>query len=635
MKDPAAPSVDQGAAAEPAQAAAQRGNALWRAMAGPSAPRDQAAAWAELLWQQLEEEPGIEILAVAGMRFDPVSHRITPLGLHPAKRAATPLMIQTAQHAGEQGQPSARGALPSAQTPADKPMCAAVPTIIDGDVKGVVCAEFRAEGEAQMRRAMRRLQWGAAWLRDQLRTEWAEAQADRYQAAVDALNAVVSVAEREDFITAAGAAVTDLATRFSCVRVSLGLRRWRHCRVQAISHSAQFSRRMKLVQLLCAAMDEAVDQRVAVLYPEPDDGAAIATQKARALARDDNAGHVLTVPLYAVDKFIGALVFERSEDNPFTPRDLEILEAVATVMAPILEEKRRNDRLLLTKGIEVSGNQLRRLLGPSHLIRKLVFAALIGLGIFFWYAEAPFEVSADAQVTGTIERSIVPSFDGYIAAAPVRAGEMVAKGDLLVQLDDRDLLLERQRLVTQRQRQQIEFDRAVAARDRAETSIRQTLVEQADAEIALLDKQLARTQLLAPFSGMVLSGDLSQSIGSAVSRGQQLLLLAPADAYRVKLQVDERQIADMAAGQEGALRVTALPTETFPIRIEKITPVATHEEGRTTFEVEAVFLQEAARLRPGMEGAARVKIDDRRLIVIWTKPMMDWARVALWRWWPV
>ena len=38
---------------------------------------------------------------------------------------------------------------------------------------------------------------------------------------------------------------------------------------------------------------------------------------------------------------------------------------------------------------------------------------------------------------------------------------------------------------------------------------------------------------------------------------------------------------------------------------------------------------------PGMEGAARVKIDDRRLIVIWTKPMMDWARVALWRWWPV
>ncbi|MDA9980213.1 efflux RND transporter periplasmic adaptor subunit, partial [Yoonia sp.] len=234
----------------------------------------------------------------------------------------------------------------------------------------------------------------------------------------------------------------------------------------------------------------------------------------------------------------------------------------------------------------------------------------------------------------TIERSIVPGFDGFIASAPVRAGDLVSEGDLLVQLDDRDLTLERLRLVTQRQRQQIEFDRAVATRDRAEINIRQTLIDQADAEIALLDEQILRTRLAAPFDGLIVSGDLSQSIGSSVTRGEPLLTIAPANAYRVILQVDERQIADLTKGQDGALRVTALPNETFAVAVEKITPVATYAEGATTFEVEALFTGNVDALRPGMQGVARVAVEERRLIAIWTKPLMDWARITLWRWLP-
>ncbi len=611
--------------------------ALWKALSDGADLRARAQGWAELMAAQLQEEPGLAVLGVCGFRFDGAAQRMVPLGLSPANRTATPLMVQTAQTAAEQGRPTARGDLPAAETGrAEGPMCAAVPLAVADRVVGVACAELHPEDEAAMRRAMRRLQWGAAWLRDQLRAEWAEDREVQHRAAVEALNTVVAVAEREDFDTAARAAVTDLATRFDCDRVALGMRRLRSTRVRAISHSAQFSRRMKLVRKLAAAMDEAIDQRAAVLWPEPEgEDGALATMMAEDLARDDTAGQVFTVPLYAAGRFVGALTFERPADRAFSQSDVEILEAVGTVLAPILEEKRRNDRWLATKAAEVAGNQLRRLLGPSHLLRKLVAAALIGLGVFFWYATGPFQIGAEAQVVGTEERAIVPSFDGFVAAAPVRAGATVAAGDLLVLLDDRDLVLERQRLVTLRQRQQIEYDRAVAARDRAEISIRLTMIEQADAEIGLIDEQLARTRLVAPFDGLVLSGDLSQSIGSSVSRGETLMVVAPADAYRVKLQVDERQIAEVAPGQTASLRVTALPSETFRLRIDKITPVATYAEGRTTFEVEATFLGSAAALRPGMEGAARIEVDERRLIEIWTRPLIDWARVTLWRWSPV
>ena len=40
------------------------------------------------------------------------------------------------------------------------------------------------------------------------------------------------------------------------------------------------------------------------------------------------------------------------------------------------------------------------------------------------------------------------------------------------------------------------------------------------------------------------------------------------------------------------------------------------------------------RLRPGMEGVAKVEIDERRLIWIWTHKAWSWLRMQLWLWWP-
>jgi len=608
---------------------------LWRDLADQGNLGKQAQSWAELMHAQLDEKAGVSPLAVFAFRYDAPSRQLTPVGGSPKNRVGSALTIEAAQSAVDNARPVARGNMPVGESATEnKPLAAAAPLIVKDEPVGVVVIEMQPQTQTEMRWAMRRLQWGAAWLRDAMRAEESVREQTRYTAAVEALNTIIVVAEREDFMTAASAAVTDLATRFDCDRVALGLRKLRRTRIKAISHSAQFSKRMELVARLNAAMDEAIDQRAAVLWPDDNTEDVLATHAAAALAREHGAGHIYTVPLYANGKCIGARTFERPPEKPFDERQLDVLEAVSTVLAPILEEKRRNDRWLITKVGDSALGQLKRLLGPAFLIRKIVVVCMIALAVFFWFARSTYEVSAEARVIGTIERSIVPAFDGFIAAAPVRAGDLVAEGDLLVQLDDRDLTLERLRLVTQRQRQKIEFDRAVAIRDRAEINIRQTLIDQADAEIDLLDEEIQRTRLSAPFDGLIVSGDLSQSIGSTVTRGQPLLTIAPAGAYRVILQVDERQIADLTEGQTGALRVTALPDQTFEVTISKITPVATYAEGATTFEVEALFAGEVTALRPGMQGAARIGVDERRLIAIWTKPLVDWTRITLWRWLP-
>lgn len=623
------PALQADPASDPEAAASRQ---AWQRLTGNGTLEDTATAWAELMLEDLAGVAGAGAVAAVALRRDPDTGQVRRAGSAPRGRMPAPAVMQAAEAAMDRGAGVVRGDIPGGSGGRGC-VQAAVPLSIDGTALGAVVAEMRPDTRAAMQAGMRRLQWGAAWLSDRLRAELAAAERDRFHAAAHALHAVAAVAEQDSFARAARAACTDLATRFDCDRVSLGFRRLRRTKVTAISHQAQFSRRMALTRALAAAMDEAVDQRAPVLWPEGDTPRPMSTRAAAALARDHGAeaAQTFTVPLYAGGVFVGALTFERPGSHPFDDRDLEILEAVTTVLAPVLDEKRRGDRWLIVKAWDSLIRHAGLLVGPAHVGRKLIAAGLVAGAAFLWFVTGTDEVTADARVEGQISRVIGPASDGVIAEAPVRPGDRVAEGDLLVRLDDSDLQLERLRLETELQSERLEYDRAVAARDRAESAIRDNAIAQAEARLRLIDAEIARTRLVAPFDGIVVSGDLDQSLGAAVARGEDLLTLAPQGGFEVVMQVDERRVDEVAPGQQGALRVAALPGRSFPVTVLRVTPVASHAEGETTFAVEARLDSEAPVLAPGMEGAARIAVGERRLIDIWVQPLVDRARLALWR----
>ena len=154
----------------------------------------------------------------------------------------------------------------------------------------------------------------------------------------------------------------------------------------------------------------------------------------------------------------------------------------------------------------------------------------------------------------------------------------------------------------------------------------------AQAQLALVEERLARATLKAPFEGIVVSGDLSQLLGSPVEQGKVLFEVAPLDAYRVVLHVDERDIAELALGQRGQIALAGMPYERLPFTVRQITPISTAQEGRNYFRVEARLDQATTRLRPGMEGVGKVEVGDRKLIWIWTHSLVEWLQLASWRW---
>ena len=148
----------------------------------------------------------------------------------------------------------------------------------------------------------------------------------------------------------------------------------------------------------------------------------------------------------------------------------------------------------------------------------------------------------------------------------------------------------------------------------------------------LLNEQLKRTKIKAPFEGIIVSGDLDQSLGTPLERGQVLFEIAPVNSYRLRVDVEERDIGDINIGYEGELLLTGLPDQAVPFKVERLLPVSDAKEGKNMFQVEASINTDNPLFRPGMEGIAKIDVDQRPIISIWFRKLLHWCRLQSWYW---
>jgi multidrug resistance efflux pump len=233
-----------------------------------------------------------------------------------------------------------------------------------------------------------------------------------------------------------------------------------------------------------------------------------------------------------------------------------------------------------------------------------------------------------------VQRAAVAPFDGFVRAAPARAGDTVRQGDLLAQLDDRDLILDRLKWRAELDKLLQRDREALAKHNRNGLVVLEPQIRQAEAQLALAEEKLVRTRILAPFDGVVVSGDLSQALGSPVEKGKTLFEVAPLNSYRLIVQVDERDVRFVAVGQSGTVALAGRPGEPVPMTLSKITPVTLAEEGRNAFRIEARLSEAGLELRPGMEGVAKINSGRRSIAWIWVHPVIDWLRLAAWKYLP-
>ena len=541
----------------------------------------------------------------------------------PSLEQVSPRLSATVQTARERG----KAAMQEPAGAAEGPRAAthlALPVTQEGRVAGAVGVSVRCTSAADIKAVAELL--GRAVRGLELLID-AEEGRDRL---AELISLSGSLFDHEQLAEAAHALAIELAQRVKCERVAVGLHRGGRIRVLALSTSLRFADESDAVRDLRCAMEEATQQDAVIELPSPSDAPPHAVGAHEILLRSSGARAGCTVPLASRGRAVGALTCEWSEANALDAALRSRVRDAAKLSGPILELMGRAEASPLERARTWLARFTERHFGADHTLAKGVAAAVAVLLLLLTVAPAEYRISARASLEGRVQRALVAGVAGYIAEANARAGDLVRAGDVLARLDDRDLRLEHRKWASQRAQLEKEYREALAGQDRTQVSILSTQIEQAAAQLGLAEEQLGRTSVVAPFDGVVLEGDLDGSLGSPVELGTVLFELAPLDGYRIIVEVDERDIADVAVGQRGRLALSALPGRPLPLAVERITPIATAEEGRNYFRVEAVLEEPFETLRPGMEGIAKIDAGRRRLLWIWTHEMLDWLRLSTW-----
>lgn len=254
-------------------------------------------------------------------------------------------------------------------------------------------------------------------------------------------------------------------------------------------------------------------------------------------------------------------------------------------------------------------------------------------------AVARRDIVVDAQATGVIEPitiiEVKSKASGMITKMSVETGTLVKPGDLLVQVDTRDVQNKYDQAkadldaadaklsvsASNKKRNDDMFNaRVITAQEHESTALdyenSKAAVVRARANLDIAKQALEDATVTASSNGTIIEKDVSvgQVIASAtgsVSGGTTLLKMADLSRVRIRALFNETDIGSVRPGQQATVTVDAYPDRRFQGAVEKIEPQAVIQQNVTMFPVLVTLSNQENLLKPGMNGEVSVLIDQR------------------------
>jgi membrane fusion protein (multidrug efflux system) len=229
---------------------------------------------------------------------------------------------------------------------------------------------------------------------------------------------------------------------------------------------------------------------------------------------------------------------------------------------------------------------------------------------------AAARLQEDVVAIGTLRsnESVVvrPEISGRITEIGFTEGSPVQKGQLLVALDSSVYAAEVQQARANLALAETNFKRTTdLERDKfvSATAKDQSLnaLRVAQANVALAEARLAKTQIRAPFAGVI--GIRQVSVGDYVKEGQDLVTLEDISSLKVDFRLPEVMLIDLKRGQTVEVASDAIPNRTFAATLDAIDPLV-DQNGRAVI-LRARLKNTEGQLRPGMFVRTRLILEER------------------------
>jgi len=152
-------------------------------------------------------------------------------------------------------------------------------------------------------------------------------------------------------------------------------------------------------------------------------------------------------------------------------------------------------------------------------------------------------------------------------------------------------------------------------------------VDKLQTMLASVTTEIGKSEIRAPIDGVVATPFPERQRNKRLAAGDEFIRLVNTSAVIAEMQVPEKELADVKAGNVVWLKIRSLPAADFEGRVDFIAPVVQTVNGEQMVVVRTQPLaNENDILKPDMTGSARIYCGDRRIIDIATRRMRNWVR---------
>lgn len=450
-------------------------------------------------------------------------------------------------------------------------------------------------------------------------------------------------------------AVHELRPILGCERINFLERTRTGFRLVAASGHAGLPRRSRPAAMLEQFVSVVLDQKERFQFP--DQQMELPEEIARRL--DDywelsNGQFILVEPIFSApsrstvdsnnqdDRSIaGALVVEQFSQPSLPTGGLTVLDAAVKHLAPALKNCRTYWRLASIPGLSHCGRVAEIIRGSMRMAVAFYVAITALLIAAAAIIHQPFEIECRGRLMPTQRREVFSAVEGEVVDVAVRESQSVEAGQVLCQLQSRELekaIIEQTGLLKgklkARDAARAELRSKSTPQARNQSSRDQAQLELINAEIDTIQRQLkvleqeeSQLQICSPISGIVMTERPEEKLrGRPVRRGEPLIeILQDEGGWQLELAVAERRLGHLLAWHKTHPRIKvkfrplSSVTQSYECQITRMADrtVPSGESGSTCQVYCDVSNVNQLTRQVGSEVSARIQCGRRSLLYIW------------------
>jgi RND family efflux transporter MFP subunit len=249
--------------------------------------------------------------------------------------------------------------------------------------------------------------------------------------------------------------------------------------------------------------------------------------------------------------------------------------------------------------------------------RRIAWTAGVAIAaIILFLVPWRFRIAGPARIIPGRRAAVTAGVEGVVAQVLHREGDRVKAGETIATLRDESYRAALADAKSSFEIAESEMAGNLQLGDAAALSDARSRRDERRARVTLAEEELARTRLVAPAAGIIVTPRIEERVGQRLARGAELCVVADAGVVIAEVAVPEEEVSSIKTGLPAALKMNPYPTRTFAGTVSRV-GARMRETGEDRVLVAEVRVENPdGALKTGMLGTGKIRAGSKSIAAL-------------------